>query len=167
MELDWNVISGLAALVTAVFAIIAVLAQIRMTRYAWKLDFLWRMNDRFNSDKMRFIRRAVCSGLVNNEITDDVDDILDFFDGVGLLLEKGTLDIEMVWNDLGYWATGYWYPCLTYIREKQDVDRHFYTRYEELVNRLNRLNAKKYPGEALVPTDEESMNFLLEEASLL
>jgi len=73
------------------------------------VDTLQKLEDDFDSSRMRRARRDAAAGLLANEPdeTEGLDEVLNFFDTLGLLVRRRAVDEEMAWHDFDYWVTCY------------------------------------------------------------
>src|SRR4051794_33785726 len=117
MSINWEMVSASSPVIAALAAVIAALAavvglwwQSKLTRFSVNLDNMMRLDaEGWNSDHMRKIRRKVAENYLNTKhIDDNIGEVLDFFQGLGLYLRRGALDTEMVWSNFEYWAIKYW-----------------------------------------------------------
>jgi|HubBroStandDraft_6_1064221.scaffolds.fasta_scaffold884546_2 hypothetical protein len=79
-------VSAIAASVAALVAIAALVIQGYRARSLLRIELLFRFDDQFNSERFRKVRRAAASAVLNDG-TDyrDVDEVLDFFETMGLM----------------------------------------------------------------------------------
>jgi hypothetical protein len=165
----WNYMTAdrITALATAAGVIVAVwglISQLASSRFAISVDLLGKMDERFNSPGMLQKRREAATALLNKKDNGEVDDILDFFETVGLMMHRGALDEEMVWNTFFYWVDGYWRSAQPYIQSERRDDPVVWTEVEYLEERCLAFEKRKVEGKGLgeVPIQE----FLTYEAQL-
>jgi hypothetical protein len=77
------------------------------------------LEDKFESKRIIKYRKKACIGIRDGNF-EEVDAILDFFESIGMLLEKGVLDKEMVWSSFAYCIDSYFYICKDYIIIQQN-----------------------------------------------
>ena len=68
MGIDWTVVTGWAALVTAGAAVVALILQSRHTRFSISLDMLWRLEQQFRGDDIMLQRRKSASKALMHRI---------------------------------------------------------------------------------------------------
>ena len=142
--MDWNAISAWAALLAALAAIIALYLQSRLARFAINLDMLWRFESQFrNDERMLKRRRSAAIALLNNENNSDVDEVLNFFEQLGLLMRKKAIDKEVVWYSFYNCAIGYWTAAKSYILQERSKDITIWIDYNYLYNELLKIEKKK------------------------
>ena len=118
--------------------------QIRTAKFVSGVDVLLRMEDEFQGEKMLIERKSAASVLLKkpNSTPEDMDDLLDFFESLGLLTRRGALDKEMVWNNFFYWAHRYWIAAEDYIAEKQKKDPTEWENFTKLEKDLIKIEKK-------------------------
>ena len=115
--MDWNAIAALGGWVAAIVAFSAYLLQRRQMSFSANLDSLWRLEDKFNDDAMVAKRSTVARRLLDNDTTADrnTEDILDYFDMMGYLINRKALDKETAWMMFSDAALSYWFGANKYI----------------------------------------------------
>ena len=118
MSLDWNAIGALGGWVAASVAFSAFLLQRRQISFSANLDSLWRLQDEFNSEDMCEKRSRVAKRLIagNTAHDRDTEDILDFFDLIGYLVEQKALDKVTSWMLFSDAGLSYWFGASTYLK---------------------------------------------------
>jgi hypothetical protein len=135
------------------------------------VDSLWHLDDRWNSAPMTESRRNAAASLLAAHPTTDVDDVLDFFETVGVLVHRQVLDPELAW-DAYYWPLAhYWAASETYRQTVREAEGS--TTWQELdtlVHDLTAIEARKRgaaPGApSIVPTPAQTKAFLKDESEL-
>ena len=100
--LDYSALAAWAAVVAAAVAVYAIWAESRRSRFALGIDLFLRLEADFRNDRMLTARR-VASKALRSENPSDADDVLDFFEMIGLLVRRGALDKHVVWHNFFYW----------------------------------------------------------------
>jgi len=120
MSIDYGAVTALAAVVASIAAVVAIWIEGKRARFSQGLDILLRLGDQFNSASFVSKRRALAKLLASQERLSPLDqeerkrlsdEILDFFEMVGLFLKKKILDPELVHAEFFYWL--YHYYALT------------------------------------------------------
>lgn len=134
--IDWNAVSAVAGWAAAVVAIGALWLQQRQSNFSTHLDSLWRLLDQFNGDDMVAKRATVAAQLLNGNIKENAqtDDILDFFDLIGYLIEKRALDKEAAWMMFSDAGCSYWYGSQNYMDAAKQKNPLYWEHYRPLVN---------------------------------
>ncbi len=110
------------------------------------LDNLWKFTDGWGTKEMRAARIAVANGLTNGNlqaVEDEIRDVLDFFETLGLLVRKGAVDIDVAWNGFAVWATSYWQSLSPWLGKKRQGDETLWAEYERLQLLLIKTDAKQ------------------------
>src|SRR5205085_13528 len=101
-----------------IITIVALIAESKRSRFSLSVDLIMTLDERFNSDLIRKARRAAAKS-INDKTYNEVDDVLDFFETVGMLTRRHALDEQLVWSTFSYWFYFYWYSTKEYIHETQ------------------------------------------------
>ena len=169
---NWSALAALAACVTAVAALVVAVTTVSQVRQATQrvlfntgLDSLWHFDAQWNSDGMLDARSAAAAALLDGRPTHDIDDVLDFFDQIALLLNRGALDEEMVCYEMYWPMANYWSASQEYVRQ---VQRDAPGAWEQLASVLPRLTTiaarrRKQAPESAVPTKTQIGEFLAAE----
>lgn len=150
--------------VGTISAVLLAVRQIRLSRLTGSADLLLRLEDRFDEEEFMSCRVKAATALKNTTESNqvDIEDVLDFFETVGILVRKGALNDELVWSSFYYWLHGYFH----YGKKFLEVQRSkFPARYDEVIRlhkKLLKIEKSKRPS-----PDSEWARFLKEEASIL
>lgn len=162
---DWvGLVTALAALLTAAFA----LYQIRLSRLSLGADLILRHAERFESNAFRQKRRLAAKALLENRDLENVEDVLDFFDTVAVLVHRKAFDKTLVWHMFFYWLHGYWLRGNNYIGKIRQKEA---TRYTDLLwlhdqlLKIERLRRRKLRVAPIEPPERIWDGFLQEEFS--
>ena len=117
----WNAVTALDGVAAAIAALATMVAESRRSRFAQQIDLLLRFEDRFATPDFLSIRKRAATGLTTDK-PDESDDVLDFFETVGLLVQKGALNPQMVWNSFAYWLLHYTAAASEHISKAQTAD---------------------------------------------
>lgn len=168
--IDWSLISSLSALVAAAVAIITLWWQHKLTNRIMHYEFLWRLAEQFrNSEQMVQKRQHFALSFLNGEMSNEVDDIFDFLNIIGVLTIKGVLKEELVRATLGYWIIHYWIINEDYIKSRRE-ELHYpglWEHYEDNVKRMITLEAKRQKcsvRSVKLPSAELLHKFVVEES---
>jgi hypothetical protein len=162
--MDWNAIAALAGLAAAIVAIVALFLQSRQTAFAIAVDLLLKMDERFDSPEMLRRRQCAARGLLNGS-EDNVRDVLNYFELVGLLMRRKALDRAMVWHDLSYWITQYADAARDYINAERHKDPNLWTELLWLDAQMLDIERSHRPRGSIKYL-EKRVDFLRKEASL-
>ena len=171
-RVEWSALAALAACVTAVAALIVALTTVVQLRretqhvlFTTGLDSLWHFDAQWNSESMMDVRSAAAAALLDGRPTHDVDDVLDFFDQIALLLNHGALDEEMVCYELYWPMANYWFASQEYIHQVQRDAPGAWQQLAGAVPRLATLEARrgKRTADSATPTKAQIGEFLAAE----
>jgi hypothetical protein len=170
---NWSVLVALASMVAALAAVAGVVVVSRQVqegaqraRLSTALDSLWRLQAEWNSSDMEDARSGAAAALLSDEPSTDIDAVLDFFDWLALLLERGALDEEMVWHEFYWPMANYWFASQDYV---QQIQRDDPTAWQDLGTVMTRLVAvearrKRRTAAEAVPSEGQMRDFLSDEA---
>jgi len=132
---SWTIVSAIAAGVGVPVAIGSVVWQIRQSRLALGVDLLLRFEARFDEPAFRSSRQTAAEALMQGP-DHRIDDVIDFFETVGLLTRRRVLNPEVIWNEFSYWVFGYWLVAKDYITGKRADDPLRWVEFEWLYKKL-------------------------------
>ena len=72
--------------------------------------------------------------------------VMDFFEDVGILVERGYFDEELAWEAIGYYGRMWWNACKDYIEEERRLrhgDATLFSRFQQLADRMTTLDMKE------------------------
>jgi len=162
MAIDYNVLAAWSALTAAVIAIVALWIESRRSRFSLGIDLLLKLDHNFKTERMCTARQTVAKAYQMNKSENDIDEILDFFEMIGLLTHRGALSDILVWHNFFYWIHGYYLLSRDYIKAAQSEDP---TVWQNLVSLHKRLVAiekreRRCTDSQLQLTKEELTEFL-------
>ena len=145
--------AALAACATALAAMAIALSvywQVRQDSKAAHVgaavESLWRLEAEWSSEDMAAVRSAAAEALLDGEPTRDVDDVLDFFDEVAMLLRHGAIDPDLVWYRFYEPIVSYWFASEEYIHQSQRQAPQLWEELTALVPRLLSIEAQRRHG---------------------
>jgi hypothetical protein len=170
---DSATIAAWAAVAASTVGVIAALVAVW-----WQMRRQWLLNsaamvtdlaDRFTSDEWRGYRTH-CSLVIQahrrNEPVDLSEDfqILGLFEHVALLVRRGVLDDEMVWNKFGWYVTRYFLalttaPNLIEANRDAEGDTTLWEEFEWLYQRMSEM----YKNRGVDVEDPEQLDARLDE----
>jgi len=168
--MDFNAMAAYAAVIAAGAAVVGVYTESKRARFALGVDLLMKVDERFNSEQIRKARRAAAECLVDKTKKDvsDTDDLLDFFDSLGLLTRRGALDEVMVWHTFFPWVNVYWNAANQYITSSRQKEPTLWANAAYLYQHLAAIE-KRECGRSdsyTALTDDDIREFLIYESSL-
>src|SRR5713101_143926 len=170
--IDWNAVSAAAGWAAAVVAIGALWLQQRQSNFSTHLDSLWRLLDQFNGAEMSAKRATVAAQILAGNMTENPqpDNILDFFDLIGYLIEKKALDEEAAWMMFSDAGCSYWYGAQDYMNAAKQKNRLYWEHYRPLIDaflsmEMNKGGLKRRE-DAIARAKVRAPDFLHEETAL-
>ncbi len=133
MHIDYSALAAWSAVVAAMTAVIALLQQSKRARFALGIDLLLKLNA--NWDSMRPARRAAAKAL-SEKPSSRIDEVLDFFEMIALLMHRGAIDETMVWHSFFYWVHRYCVLASDYIATVRRTDATIWEDLGRLHQRL-------------------------------
>lgn len=165
---NWPVIiTTIAASVSAFAAVWSVRSQNKRAQFSMGVDLIMKLQDQFSGSRMVAVRHAAAIALLNKaDDYDKVDEVLDFFENIGLLSRKKIVDDKFVWHSFSRWIYGYYQAAKGYIDE---VQRDRLSTWTDLTNLYQKVVEIERAEEGLSYADWSSdkiTEFLQSEASL-
>jgi hypothetical protein len=136
LAVDWVEVSAWAAMVTASGAVIALWLQNRSAAITRSLDVLLRFDDKFDSERMKDLRRKAALGFLQGKFVDEAYYVMDFFEECGLLLRKGAIHEEILFESFFHSPLAYWFTANRHVMEMRKQNMELYDNFEYLVKRL-------------------------------
>lgn len=140
--------------------------QIKASRQQAQIQHLLTLVNEFNQEPMLTYRRGLAQKRLSNKDSDPTESyrVLDFFETVGLLVNRGYLNEEDVWEEFGLWILSINADSKirsNVERERKD-DPTVYANYQSLVERMQRIDAARH-GTSSHKSQEEVMDFYRDE----
>ncbi len=168
---DWwtAFFSGVVA-ITAACALWYAHSQIKEAHEEAQIQHLLALVHEFDQEPMATYRKELADKRLNTKDDDpkELYRVLDFYETVGRLAERGYLNDEDVWNQFGYWVLHL--DADADMREnvefEQKRDPTEYAVYGSLVERLKQIDAAQHGGKAATISKEQVMDFYREELAI-
>ena len=169
-------IEAVSALASAIGVISAIVMQIREWRRASltnRMATVTRYEARFEARDFRGLRRAAASYLLAPDAggadgRDAVKSIINFFESVGYLFEKGMLTDEDAWQFFASWLVPYYVASEKVRAEEAENDPNVYCSIGRLYLAVLAVEAKKHPSrETTHLIAPEAVKQILEDESQL
>ena len=163
MNLDFNAITAGATVVAVFVAIYAIWVENRRSRFSQGVELLFRMTDIFFYSKefiesrrkaAIFLRKNWNSqknsgGAKKNESkilnSLELDVILNYFQGMAILVRKNAIDKDLTWNYLFWWFDCYYILSQDYIKYWRQSDPNYWNDIDWLHQQLAKIERKKNP----------------------
>jgi hypothetical protein len=165
--INWpTFVTAIAALVSAIFAAVAVIAQGRSTRRQLGIQNMWRLIDRW--DGLEKVREKTATYLLEHwdkreNLPESAHDLLGTFELLAyLVVRSGTLSLGDAWINFSGPAIQWWHVCRPGIEKLREADPTVYEDYANLADQLIDLEAKRRgkPRDSLIPSEEDLKIFL-------
>ncbi len=108
-------------LLAVLVAIISLIVQSRRSKFSLNVDLLLKLDDRFNSEQFKALRKAAAQSIKAGTF-EDAEEIIDFFEMIGLLVRRRALDVELVWHSFFHWIHHYAFALEHYIALAREKD---------------------------------------------
>jgi hypothetical protein len=144
-----------------------------------KYDPQWAMNfqDRFNAATMTQARSKAAQTLLDNKADlrnidnaalADIDDVLDFFEDIGLYQRADHISPELAHHHFFHWTRGYWQAANQYVEAWRVNEPARWNHLEELFDTSCDIELSEQGGtrEQLRLSDADLDDFLKQEADL-
>jgi hypothetical protein len=127
--MDWTFLIGVGTIVLA----LAAAYQAWLLRNSAMADMLLKLEQRFNEKLLR-TRRDAARSLKGQPDEHDaaIEDVLDFFETLGLLVRRRAMNTHVVWHTFFYWIHGYYRFATDFIKRQRSKFPHRYTDLEYL-----------------------------------
>jgi hypothetical protein len=167
--------TALATWALVVGTLLAVWWQAKEQRVIHAYDLAMKLSERFNSTEMRKYRKELATMLSNNALPKEPNEssqqVLEFFDSVGLLVQKRVLDKVVAWNEFGFVVLRYHGALadrLVWVRERFK-DETIHSEFDNLFDKLLEIERKKRskPREQARPTKSDVEAFIKQEEALV
>lgn len=145
-SVDWVMVSSWCAIVTAVGAVVSLWVQDRHARVTRSLDILLRLEAKYDSDRMKDLRRKAATGFFGGRFVDEAYYVLDFFEEAGLLLRMQAIHEDLLFESFYHSILAYWFTTRKYVTEFRRTNRELYDNFELLANK-DLTYAKKKTGD--------------------
>jgi hypothetical protein len=142
---DWLTGVGTAVIaVTGVCALIYAHRQLKQAREAEKVKHLVDFIREFEREPMAGCRRKVAEKRVRGTAyPPEAQNILNFFETIGLLVRRGYLDVYDVWSSFGYWMFNIYADFREDIEQEQREDRSYYRDSTDLLQKLQEIEQEE------------------------
>ncbi|MGD0279504.1 MAG: hypothetical protein ABSC11_09380 [Smithella sp.] len=168
--------------------------QDEQAKIARDIDIVLKFDERFNTEHFRKIRKEASRSIRDfrdylksdhkskkydpndlllrvygsNDVPNIKEDVFDFFELIGLLFRRYSLDEELVWSLFYPWIEGYWHVGKEYILEEQKDDDTTWEDFKYLFNKLTEVEKErcKTTDKDLIWNEKDCRDFLEDEMRL-
>jgi hypothetical protein len=149
------IISSITSISAIIIAVISIYVNGKRNRFALGIELFSKESDRFTSNE--FIEKRVnlakemkkkYSLKDNNNIEylgkcNEKDELIDFFQIMGILAKRKILNIELIHSRFTYWLCHYWLFFEKEIENQKNIDNGIWNDAEWLKKQFEELNIKK------------------------
>jgi hypothetical protein len=110
-EIQWPMISALAASIGVIIALVFYILNLKHTRISNSAKMVLDLVNSFNSADMRKRRGRFAKALLDKKTSVDLRrdaPVLEFFEVVGYMTQQGVIDKKMVWRSFFWWLEFYY-----------------------------------------------------------
>lgn len=138
----------------------AIISENRRSRFLLGVDVVLRLDERFYGETIKRFRRRAAEEMLHGTY-EHLDDVLDFFELVAVLVQRKIVDAEVVYSLFYNWVDGYLCVGKPRIEQECKTEPGF---YEDVIALQKTLS--KFEKPPLEWTPEEVKKFLEAEAHL-
>jgi hypothetical protein len=155
-----HVLSVITALATSLAALAAAVGvcvawrgiakqneQAKASREDFKLslaaDLSIKLDDRFNTEDFRQTRSGAARALLSGQSLVEAEDVFDFFETVGLLMQNGAVTNDLAYSFFFHWINLYWVAGQAHIQEKRKIAKSLWEHFESAYKEVRRLEQMK------------------------
>ena len=161
-SIDWIEVSAWAAMITASGAVVAIWLGNRHASITRSMDLLLRMESKFDSDRMKALRRRAASGFLEGKLVDESYYVLDFFEEAGLLLKMKAIHEELLFESFYHSILAYWFTARRHILELRQDNKELYDHFEFLAKRDLAYASRKTKENTARMEDESHWRYFIE-----
>ena len=154
-EWFWVMVQSIVVIITLLF----IYRQIKLSRYANMLQTILKFREMWGTKEMMLFRQATCRNYKTQTraIGKAEGEVLGFFEDMGMLVEKGVISKEFVWEGYSYYIEPYWSMMEKKIKEfrEREKDTSWFEHFENLRDAMRKFSKKK--GAPLGPLEKKDM----------
>lgn len=142
-------------------AVVTLVMQTRSFKLTIGADLGMKLDDRFNSDEFLSKRLTAAKALKGEIELEDTEDVLDFFDTVGLFVRLGALESE-AHSLFFHWINLYWRAAEDYIKKRQKEATLTWADFATLYKKTREIEQKRDPGSRDLRLTDEDIDVYLD-----
>jgi len=151
---------------TGVVALVFAVVELRQKRQSDKIGHLLEKEREFERDPIAGWRRECAKKrLKNEEYPSEAQDLLNFFETIGLLVRRKFLDVDDVWSCFGYWMFNVYADFRNDIEQEQKGDGSYYLDFCNLIEKLRKIEDQE-GGQGDRPSKEDIREFWEDESKV-
>jgi hypothetical protein len=148
---------------TGVWALVYASLQLKQARESERMQHLLRFIEQFEHAPMAGYRKVVAEQRTKGvTYPAEAQEILNFFETIGLLVRRGYLDVDDVWSSFSYWMFNVYADFRDDIEQEQKDDDHYYQDFCALIELLRKIE-KEADGNDDHPSREDILEFWRDE----
>lgn len=148
---------------TGIWALVYASRQLKQARESEKMQHLLRFIEQFEHPPMANYRKAVADQRIKGiAYPPEAQEILNFFETIGLLVRRGYLDVDDVWSSFAYWMFNVYGDFRDDIEQEQRDDESYYQDFCALMELLRKIE-KEEGGKDDRPSKEDIIEFWKDE----
>lgn len=165
-------IIALGTIVIATITSVSLIKDHQSRKRTLSIELALRLEERFDSDRMQAARKTAAMALIdrkrlsNKKVIDSISEFMDFFETVGNLVDRGDLDIEIVYSMFYEWIVNYTTEALEYIEECQTEDPEWWQSVMILRKKMLEMQGAGSVASAPGPSNNRIQEFLKSERKL-
>lgn len=166
--LVWSHVSAQQVIAaTSVLALCFAAWQIRRARKLAQIQHLLQLDHEFSTDPLIEYRFTLAGKRLQKKDDDPFElyRLLHFFETIGLLVRRGYLDPDDVWNTFGYWVLNLYTDSKSLILELRRDDPATYKEFVRLVENMRKIE-KAEGGTLEFPSREDVRDFWQEQSEV-
>jgi hypothetical protein len=125
-----------AAAFAAIIAVIVSYIQADKSRKDFKLslaaDLSLKLADKFDSEDFQHLRAYAAESLLNHRNEIQAEDVFDFFETVGVMVQSGAITPKLAHNFFFHWVNLYWIAGHDHIKARRQDTRLVWDTFEDL-----------------------------------
>jgi hypothetical protein len=142
-----NILIALSSWAIVIVTIILVTKQIRTAKKDLQIRTLMAYEEKFDSESMLKDRKKLAEQLRDNAVHKEIrENVMNFFESLGMLLKRKAIDKKMVWGTFSYYCI-YWYEISKgHIKDEQalnDNDETLFADFRYLAETMYVLDEKE------------------------
>ena len=164
---QWTALFTAFIAFTGFGALIFASRQIKEGRELAKVQHLLDLMKQFEQEPFINYRKKLAAERLRG-ITDpaELNEVLNFFELIGLLVQRGYLHAEDVWENFGYWVFPLYIDSKSYLESEQLEDVNSYTNLTELYRTMKEIE-EKHQGKTHTPSASDILVFWQSESEVV
>lgn len=147
---DWTAIGVIIAFFVGLGSIWFQAIESRRARKSRGLDIVSAAFEKWNGEEMRSVRKNVATMLLEtpgaHSSTDDLYNLLNFFDSIGFMVKEKIVKPEYVWSYFSTWVLPYTKAAENHISDAQEDDQNVLSEVIFLYSKIEAIEIKRHPG---------------------